>query len=581
MKEVLKALANSPDIGLIVDRNGMIAASTRGAEEALGYGLLGLAGRMFAELLENPSGGAPFRAEGEATARLHRDVHLKTEPGRIITVHALVMPLAEPGEPPREWFFLEQELHRAVPGARGIGHPLGLLFDSIGTALWSLDPEGTVLTWNRTSEAYFAHSRAGDFSPASVFPDMESLCRVREADDATGGFSGEVPLFARDGTARPNQLWATRLLSEEEVPIGYACLSFDAEECARARDVHHALSEQLGEAVLLINPETKQIVDANRKACELLCCTRQDLARKRVTELVQSDDASPETAALSDLGAEDRRQNDRVMVRRNDGFLMPCWMSIIPSAVGQDRFLLAVLTDLSELVRIEDAARKVRDEMKRRSAEELGEIEQNLDRLSEEVDSLRSRVKILDSQSEGSPEGILVVSNEGKILFSNRRLLEMWGLPADAAGEDASLERLLEQVADPAETRARLERPQDRPGEEGSVEVTLRDGRTFACTRAQARGADGTVFGRATYFRDVTEQRRRENSAGPSRKPRPRSSGSERPGPRRSRRNPPRRGRTSIAASRRRSRGSPRLVLGPVWFGRSARFPRWSAFPSS
>src|ERR1019366_7443118 len=48
-------------------------------------------------------------------------------------------------------------------------------------------------------------------------------------------------------------------------------------------------------------------------------------------------------------------------------------------------------------------------------------------------ESLRTTVAILRAQQEATLDGILVVDDRGSILSYNRRFLEMWGIPEEAA----------------------------------------------------------------------------------------------------------------------------------------------------
>jgi diguanylate cyclase (GGDEF)-like protein/PAS domain S-box-containing protein len=123
-------------------------------------------------------------------------------------------------------------------------------------------------------------------------------------------------------------------------------------------------------------------------------------------------------------------------------------------------------------------------------------------------DSLRTTVAILKSQQEATIDGILVVDSTGRILSYNRRFLEIWGIPdsvAATADDNDLLGYAAEAVADwdafidivnylythPEEVRA-----DDR--------VALRDGRTIVRASVPVV-VDGTITGRAWYFRDITE----------------------------------------------------------------------------
>jgi signal transduction histidine kinase len=130
-------------------------------------------------------------------------------------------------------------------------------------------------------------------------------------------------------------------------------------------------------------------------------------------------------------------------------------------------------------------------------------------RVRERTAELEFRRTLLEAQSDASLDGILVASHDGQIIFQNRRLAELWGLPdaAFAATRDhavAAMRGALAQPQDPLGDGADL----DAPRAELPANLVLRDGRTLECYGAPVDSAQGHSYGRAWYFRDVTERRR-------------------------------------------------------------------------
>jgi PAS domain S-box-containing protein len=464
--DAAKVFAYSRDIGLIVDPGGMILGGTLGGEDALSYGSLGLVGTGMKVILdETPS--VPLYGAGEANvARLYRDIHLKTGSGRILTIHAIGFPLGDSIQPGGSRFIMEQEIHRATPEARGIARPMGLLFDSIGAAIWSFDVDGTVLTWNRSSEAYFAHSRAGQFSPASVFLGVEDFNRIRENVNEKGSYHGNVALAARDGRAQVNKVWVTRLVSEENDPVGYACISYDPEEYGRASDLQKVLSQQPGDAVLLIDLETAQILDANYKVCDLLCCGRDDLVKKKVMDFMA--EARPTLGAeiLGALKAEGVMQMGRQLLKRKDGFLLPAMLTLMPATLGQQRYGLIFLVDLSIRVRIEDAVRKelgsaekprdgdsegLQRSLKLQEAE-LGDLRKEADALRKEVAEARRRAEAAPKPDEGSRRELEEARRRldafrGEIENAQQREEDLTREAEEARKREEEIQRALEEAS--------------------------------------------------------------------------------------------------------------------------------------
>ncbi|MGH3089716.1 MAG: PAS domain S-box protein [Rubrobacteraceae bacterium] len=132
-------------------------------------------------------------------------------------------------------------------------------------------------------------------------------------------------------------------------------------------------------------------------------------------------------------------------------------------------------------------------------------------------DALRFQKALLESQTEASIDGILVVSGDREILSFNRRYVEMWGIPEEVmesrSAEDA-LRTIREKVEDPEGFLRRVRYLYGHPEEESREEVPLKDGRTFDRYSAPVKSADGAYYGRVWYFRDITERKRAEEQLG-------------------------------------------------------------------
>ncbi len=120
---------------------------------------------------------------------------------------------------------------------------------------------------------------------------------------------------------------------------------------------------------------------------------------------------------------------------------------------------------------------------------------------------------ILTTQQETSLDGILVVDENGGIISSNQRFVEIWQIPSDVV-ESKSDERVLQSVkdklADPGEFVGKLEHLHAAREETSQDEIALKDGRIFDRYSAPMLGADGQYSGRVWYFRDITKRRQVE-----------------------------------------------------------------------
>ena len=128
-------------------------------------------------------------------------------------------------------------------------------------------------------------------------------------------------------------------------------------------------------------------------------------------------------------------------------------------------------------------------------------------------ESLRTTVAILRAQQEATLDGILVVDDGGAILSYNRRFLDMWGIPeeaARAADDNELLGFASEKVKNWDEFIEVVNYLYAHPDEVRSNDtVLLKDGRVLS--RSSVPIISGRrIRGRAWYFRDVTESVRNE-----------------------------------------------------------------------
>ncbi|PQJ35652.1 hypothetical protein BSZ35_14545 [Salinibacter sp. 10B] len=131
---------------------------------------------------------------------------------------------------------------------------------------------------------------------------------------------------------------------------------------------------------------------------------------------------------------------------------------------------------------------------------------------------LARRKALLEAQAEATIDGLLVVDNERDISFYNERFLEIWNIPKEIVNRSSTeipldrilLEAVTELLSRPEEFREKVEYLYDHPDERSRDLIQLTDGRWVDRYSAPISGEDGSHFGRLWVFRDVAEQKRRE-----------------------------------------------------------------------
>jgi two-component system, NtrC family, sensor kinase len=171
-----------------------------------------------------------------------------------------------------------------------------------------------------------------------------------------------------------------------------------------------------------------------------------------------------------------------IVNRRKDGTLYHEEMSITPvrSSDGTIHHFVAVKQDITE---------------RKRAQEEL-----------------LFKTALLETESETTIDGVLVVDPNGRRLQSNRRFAEMFNIPKEVGDQNAMLECVRAQVQDPAAFFERIEYLSSHQSEKGRDEVHFKDGRSIDRYTAPLQGSDGRYFGRVWYFRDITDRKRAEEA---------------------------------------------------------------------
>jgi PAS domain S-box-containing protein len=124
--------------------------------------------------------------------------------------------------------------------------------------------------------------------------------------------------------------------------------------------------------------------------------------------------------------------------------------------------------------------------------------------------ALRFQKSLLEAQGEASIDGILTVSETGRILSHNRRFMEMWGIPRhllESESDEAALRYVHDRLVDPAAFMERVQFLYRNPAEHSHDELALKDGRTFDRYSAPIVDNEGHHYGRVWFFRDVTNRK--------------------------------------------------------------------------
>ncbi len=173
--------------------------------------------------------------------------------------------------------------------------------------------------------------------------------------------------------------------------------------------------------------------------------------------------------------------------------------------------VIRITTPAGDLRWIEGRLRPQWDEEADRVVRVFGASRDVTDRVRAELERERS-LSLLQATLESTADGILVVDDAGKVVSSNRRFAELWGIPDEllATHDDQRLVAfVLDQLVEPEAFRAKVNELYERPNEESEDVFEFKDGRIFERFSRPQRLA-GEVVGRVWSFRDVSARRQAE-----------------------------------------------------------------------
>jgi PAS domain S-box-containing protein len=127
---------------------------------------------------------------------------------------------------------------------------------------------------------------------------------------------------------------------------------------------------------------------------------------------------------------------------------------------------------------------------------------------------LQHSLSLLRSTLESTAEGMLVVSNDGRITSYNKRLAQMWGIPESifALGKDTlAISHAARRVKNPEQFAAKVRELYADPEADSFDVLELNDGRILE-RNSRPQRVGGQSVGRVWSFRDVTERRRAEEA---------------------------------------------------------------------
>ncbi len=198
------------------------------------------------------------------------------------------------------------------------------------------------------------------------------------------------------------------------------------------------------------------------------------------------------------------------------------WAHPIFDEQGQVKYAVSAFQDITDRKKIEAEIYRYRTELETLVTERTTELAEVNELLAHDIlererieEALRFQMTLLEAQNEATLDGVLVVSLDREWLFVNQQFIEMWDLPDEIVQSKSSklaLEHSKSKTLSPEQFMAAVEHLYQYPEAEIHDELVLKDGRIFDRYSAPIRSQAGQHYGRAWYYRDVTEKRQADQA---------------------------------------------------------------------
>jgi formate hydrogenlyase transcriptional activator len=246
-------------------------------------------------------------------------------------------------------------------------------------ALFALDTNGTVATWNigaermtgYTNQEILGHHFSQFYEPRDLELGKPQL-GLKEAA-ATGRFEDEGWRLRKDGSRFWGNVIITALRDDSGKPQGFVKVTRDMSERKHAEEALRASKErfqryfELGLIGMTMTSPTKGILEVNDELCRILGYERGELMQKTWADMTYPGDLAADVAQFNRVlaGEMDSYTLDKRWIRK-DGRVIDSTMSAncVRRADGSVDYLVGLVQDITERKHIEQELKHERDQLR-------------------------------------------------------------------------------------------------------------------------------------------------------------------------------------------------------------------------
>ena len=513
-----------------VDRDGLYMYVSPVVEDVLGYRPDEIAGRLHFYDLHPEEGREAFKTSTIQTVRAGGDFRNFENPmvakdGRLVWVSTNAFPLQDTEGSLCGYWGSDMDItarKRVQEELRESEARFAAAIQASRSFVWEVAPDGLYVHVDDMVTAILGYSPEEmvgrmhfyDLLPADEREEMKQACfKIMARRESPSGFenanmtkdgrivwvsSSARPLFNADGTYRGYQGIDTditaRILAEEALK--------------HSESKYRRLLEEMREAFVLADMEGR-LVECNPAFEALVGYRRDEIARLHYADITPAKWRQIDARAIKRVlrhGSSDMTEKEYV---RKDGTVVPVEMSgtLIRDMSGKPVGISAIIRDISERKRSEQALQAAHDELEQRVAERTAELVASQRNLAASEEQFRQ-------MAESIPEVFWLLDlKTSRVLYVSPAFETLWGRPRDSLA-DGFADWLATLHPDDQAGVARDFKRGARTGTFTPMEYRIvRPDGSLRWIRDSAwgiRDARGRIVRVAGVFRDITDRRRME-----------------------------------------------------------------------
>jgi len=401
---------------------------------------------------------------------------------------------------------------------------------------WEWDIQKNIITWSDELYNIFGVSPYNFEATYEAFlsmvhpDDRDTLDEAVKKSLADGNpYHVDARIIRQDGSEWIMEARGVVRYDNDDNPVVMGGTAQDITERKRtetalrdSEEQYRTLIETANEAIFLADAETGIIIDANKKAEELIGTPVEEIRGMHQSALHPEGEARNYKSIFREYIMQGHGTAMNLYVVNRSGELIPVDISASITELRGRKVMQGIFRDMSEHVRIREQLKAVKDGLEMRVTERTKELIDVNRLLSKEIEeririetALRENEKRFRSTFEDAGIGIANVAVDGSFISVNKRVCEIFGY-----AKDKMLEIKLWELGTPADMehcRTELQRLSDGEMRKFSCEQknVHKSGREVWTTLSATafRDESASLLFLIVLFEDITEKRELEEEA--------------------------------------------------------------------